>query len=224
MINNNNPTQPNQSSSRQHKFHNDQVRPKNGFVNKNTKPKKNEVEIVAKMLPRKWAWPEFTMGQDAKLLLDTILYGGAAKLHAIAPSSHSLPPLRTPFFFFFFLLSLNCLFVFLSSLHNCTIDFELGFVSTSKNKNSQNHHVGITTLATQISSQHFQQPQISSQHLQPKSDDNIRNPNLKITTLFFGCKTKKSQHINNFCCLQKKNPQISKSQQHCCKPKSSSSL
>jgi hypothetical protein len=148
------------------------------------------------------------MGQDAKLLLDTILYGGAEKLHAIAPSSHSL--------FFFFLLSFNYLFVFLSSLHNCTIDFELGFVSTSKNKTHKKHHVGITTLATQISSQHFQQPQISSQHLQPKSDDNIRNPNLKISKPFFlGYKPKKSQHNNNFCCLQKKkNPQISKSQQH----------
>jgi len=147
------------------------------------------------------------------------LYGGAEKLHAIAPSSHSLPPsLRTPFFFFFFfffLLSLNCLFVFLSSLHNCTIDFELGFVSTSKNKTHKKHHVGITTLATQISSQHFQQPQISSQHLQPKSDDNIRNPNLKISKPFFWVANPRSLSTTTiFVACKKKNPQISKSQQH----------
>lgn len=52
MINNNNdssnnPTQPNPSSSRQNKFHNDQVRPKNnGFVNKNTKPKKMRLKLL----------------------------------------------------------------------------------------------------------------------------------------------------------------------------------
>jgi hypothetical protein len=172
------------------------------------------------MLPRKWAWPEFTMGKDAKLLLDTILYGGAAKLHAIAPSSHSLPPsLGTPFFFFFFfffcfLLSLNWLFVFLSSLHNCTIDFELGFVSTSKNETHKNIMLGL---------QHLQPKSHHNISNNPKSHHNTYNPNLttifatqisKSQPFFFGCKPKKSQHNNNFCCLQKRKTQISKSQQH----------
>ncbi len=45
----NNPTQPNPSSSRQNKFHNYQVRPKNnGFVNKNTKPKKMRLKLLPK--------------------------------------------------------------------------------------------------------------------------------------------------------------------------------
>jgi hypothetical protein len=53
MINNNNdisnkPTQPNPSSTRQNKFHNDQGRPKNGFVNKNSKPKKMRLKLLPK--------------------------------------------------------------------------------------------------------------------------------------------------------------------------------
>jgi hypothetical protein len=166
------------------------------------------------MLPRKWAWPEFTMGQDAKLLLDTILYGGAAKLHAIAPSSHSLPPLRTPFFFFFFLLSLNCLFVFLSSLHNCTIDFELGFVSTSKNKTHKTIMLGL---------QHLQPKSHHNISNNPKSHHNTCNPNLTTT---FATQISKSQPFflvanprslsttTIFIACKKKKPQISKSQQH----------
>jgi len=153
------------------------------------------------------------MGQDAKLLLDTILYGGAAKLHAIAPSSHSLPrSLRTPFFFFF-LLALNCLFVFLSSLHNCTIDFELGFVSTSKNKTHKNIMLGL---------QHLQPKSHHNISNNPKSHHNTCNPNLTTTfatqisksqPFFFGCKPKKSQHTTTIfvACKKKKTP---KSQNH----------
>jgi hypothetical protein len=167
------------------------------------------------MLPRKWAWPEFTMGQDAKLLLDTILYGGAAKLHAIAPSSHSLPPsLRTPFFFFFFFfrLALNCLFVFLSSLHNCTIDFELGFVSTSKNKTHKNIMLGL---------QHLQPKSHHNIPNNPKSHHNTCNPNLTTTfatqisksqPFFFWLQTQEVSAQQQFLLLaKKKNP---KSQNH----------
>ncbi len=139
------------------------------------------------------------------------------------PLSPTLPPHS-----FLLLLSSGsqlslCLPLFTSQLHN---RLWIRLCLNIKKQNSQKHHVGITTLATQISSQHFQQPQISSQHLQPKSDDNIRNPNLKITTLFFWLQTQEVSAQQPFLLLaKKKNPQISKSQQHfVAKPKSSSSL
>jgi len=136
------------------------------------------------------------------------------------PLSPTLPPHS---FLLLLLLSSGsqlslCLPLFTSQLHN---RLWIRLCLNIKKQNSQKHHVGITTLATQISSQHFQQPQISSQHLQPKSDDNIRNPNLKITTLFFWLQTQEvSAHNNHFCCLQKKKPPNLKiTTTFCCKTK-----
>jgi hypothetical protein len=49
--------------------------------------------------------------------------------------------------------------------------------------------------------------------LQPKSDDNIRNPNLKITTLFFWLQTQEVSAQQPFLLLAKKK-KTPKSQNH----------